>query len=121
MQLLREIKMNVKENLKEEILKSMERMFSGQTNPLLLEAMNLFFPGLSCALILQSIPEQEEDRFWIMIDLKRIAILEIPRESKKVSDVKIEIIDFLTYKQQATSKESRRRINAAAEIMKEKM
>lgn len=112
--------MNFEEHLKEEMLKSMESIFSGQTSPLLLEAINSFFPGLDFAFIINIIPEQAEDIFWLMIDLNTIAILEIPRHSKKISDVEIETINIHTYKQKAISKESRRRINSATKIIKEK-
>lgn len=113
--------MKFEEQLKEEMLKSMEKMFSGQIDPLLLEAINFFFPGLNFALILKFIPEQAEDIYWIMIDSKNIAILEIPRQIKKMSNVIIEFIELDEYKQQATSKDSRRRLNAAIGLMKEKM
>lgn len=109
--------MNFEEQLKEEILKSMQRMFTGRTNPLLLKALNFYFPGLDFALLIKSIPEQAEDIFWIMIDLNRIAVLEIPRQSDELADVKNEIIDINAFKQQITSKESRRRFNAAEKLM----
>lgn len=112
-----EIKMNSGEHLKEEILKSMQRMFSGNTSPLLLEALNFYFPGLDFALIIKFIPEQAEDIFLIMIDPNKQHSWKFPGKAKKLSDVKNELIDIHTYKNQAISKESRKRLNAAEKLM----
>ena len=111
--------MNFSEKSREEMLKSMDSMFSGKTNPLLLAAIKKFLPDLHFAPVVKWIPEQAEDIYWIMIDVSHIAMIEIPRHSIKLTDIEIEIIGVKEYKKQSTSKESRRKLETAINLMNE--
>ncbi len=97
----------------------MAQMFSGSTNPLLLSALKATFPWLSFALIVDWIPEQGEDIYWVLIDLRRIAVIEIPRLSDDIADVSVDILDLNSYKNQRLSAEPRRKLEVAIELMKE--
>lgn len=111
--------MNSNEKLRKDLLNSMEGLFSRNTHPALLSILKKTFPRLTFALIIKCIPEQAEDIYWIIIDLERIAIIEVPRIKTKEEHPPVEIIDINTYKKQISSKESRRMLAAAIELMKE--
>lgn len=111
--------MKINKELKEEMLTSMQTMFSGKNNPMLPEILKEKFPNKLFLPIIKMIPEQAEDIYWIMIDTINIAIIEIPRLKKTTADAKIEIIDIKTYKKHISSKESRRKLEAAEQLMDE--
>jgi len=111
--------MKINKELKEEMLTSMRKILSGKNNPMLSAIIKEKFPDTLFSPIIKIIPEQAEDIYWIMIDAINIAIIEIPRLSKKTADAKIEIININTYKKHITSKESRRKLEVAEKIMEE--
>ena len=111
--------MNSREHVRADLLSSMASMFSGDTNPLLLAALKAAFPWLSFALIVNWIPEQAEDIYWVLIDLHRIAIVEVPRLSNGLEVVPVEVLDLNKYKERRLSIESRRKLEVAINLMKE--
>ncbi|MGE8567936.1 MAG: hypothetical protein ACN6PV_15790 [Achromobacter sp.] len=111
--------MNSRDHVQADLLSSMASMFSGGTNPLLLAALKTAFPWLSFALIVNWIPEQAEDIYWVLIDLNRIATVEIPRSSNDVIGVSVEVLDINIYKERRLSIDSRRKLEAAIELMRE--
>jgi hypothetical protein len=94
-------------------------MFSGSTNPLLLAALKANFPWLSFALIVNWIPEQAEDIYWVLIDLDRIAIVEISRLCSDLADVSVEVVDLNKYKERRLSIDSRPKLEVAIDLMRE--
>lgn len=111
--------MNSRDHMRADLLKSMASLFSGDTNPLLLAALKAAFPWLSFALIINWIPEQAEDIYWVLIDLDRIAAVEISRLSSDLADVLIEVSDLDKYKERRLSIESRRKLEIAIDLMRE--
>lgn len=74
---------------------------------------------MSFALVIKLIPEQAEDIYWILIDLKHVAVLEIPRSSDNVNDATAEIADLNPYREKRESTETKRRFDVAIALMKE--
>ena len=111
--------MSSRDNVRADLLSSMASMFSGGTNPLLLAALKAAFPWLSFALIVNWIPEQAEDIYWVLIDLDRIAIVEISRLSNSLEDVSVEVLDLNEYKERRLFIENRRKLEVAIDLMKE--
>ncbi|MFJ5236462.1 hypothetical protein ACIP86_06975 [Pseudomonas neuropathica] len=111
--------MSSRDHVRADLLSSMASMFSGGTNPLLLAALKAAFPWLSFALIVNWIPEQAEDIYWVLIDLDRIATVEISRLSSNLEDVSVEVLDLNKYKERRLSIENRRKLEVAIDLMKE--
>jgi len=110
--------MNSRDQLRTQLLASMAAIFSGEASPVLLGALRVAFPELSFALVVNWIPEQAEDIYWILIDLDRIAMVEVPRLSDNISDVLIEIVSLTAYKERRLSVENRMKLKVAIELMK---
>lgn len=103
-----------------ELLKSATLLFSGDSYQPLLTALVRAFPGLSFALIINWVPEQAEDIYWVLLDLKRIAVVEVPRSaSTNAIDLPIEILPVHSVRPRLSA-ETRRKLEAALEIMKER-
>ncbi|NJP01955.1 hypothetical protein HBH25_13975 [Pseudomonas sp. hsmgli-8] len=111
--------MSSREHVRADLLSSMASMLSGSTNPLLLAALKAAFPWLSFALIVNWIPEQAEDIFWVLIDLDRIATVEVSRLSSDLAGVSVEVLDLNKYKERRLSIESRRKLEVAIDLMRE--
>ncbi len=111
--------MSSREHVRADLLSSMASMLSGSTNPLLLAALKAVFPWLSFALIVNWIPEQAEDIFWVLIDLDRIATVEVSRLSSDLADVSVEVLDLNKYKERRLSIENRRKLEVAIDLMRE--
>lgn len=111
--------MNYRDKLRLEMLSSVEKMFEEDTDSLLLGALRKYFPWVDFALILNWIPEQAEDIYWVLIDLERIVVVEIPRSSERVDDAIVEVVSVNAYKVERHHAETRRRFEVAIELMKE--
>ncbi|MGE8452308.1 MAG: hypothetical protein ACN6OP_17145 [Pseudomonadales bacterium] len=111
--------MSSRDHVQADLLSSMTSVFSDGTNPLLLAALKTAFPRLSFALIVNWIPEQAEDIYWVLIDLNRIATVEIPRPGNDLTGVSVEVLDLNIYKGRRLSIDSHRKLEAAIELMRE--
>ncbi|UZE31255.1 hypothetical protein [Pseudomonas asplenii] len=111
--------MNCRDQLRSDLMKSMAQIFSGAANPLLLDALKAFFPCLSFALVVNWVPEQSEDIYWILIDLNRIAVVEIPRFNGDFSGLSVDLLDVVEYRGRRHSAEVRRKLEVAIELMRE--
>jgi hypothetical protein len=111
--------MSSRDHVRADFLNSVTSMFSGGTNPLLLAALKADFPWLSFALIVNWIPEQAEDIYWVLIDLNRIATVEISRLNNDLAGVSIEVLDLNRYKERRLSIDNRRKLEVAIELMRE--
>jgi hypothetical protein len=112
--------MNIRDQLRKNLLNSMAQIFSGATNPLLLGALKNEFPRLSFALVVYWIPEQAEDIYWLIIDLDRVAVVEIPRAADDFASVTIDILDLAVYQRQRHSTETKVKLEVAIDLMRER-
>lgn len=111
---------NAVDDLRAELLRSMELLLSGRTNPTLLKVLRAHWPWLKRAFVVYWIPEQGEDIYWVLVDSDQVAVVEVPRvvgvDSSKIP-VKTESVHNL--RQGRLPVESRRRLNAALELIRE--
>ena len=106
--------------IKENLLKSMKSLFLNEQDTLLMKSLKEFFPSISSAFIINCIPEQGEDIYWILIDPKIVAIVEIPRsDNADVKDVLIETHTVEKILQKPLTKGVRRELTAALELAKQ--
>jgi len=106
--------------MKAELIQSMKLLLSRELNPLLLDALKSVFPSVSIAFVLNWIPEQAEDIYWLLVDGNRILIAEIPRSNvKSISDISVEEIPLVEFEARPLSLVSRRKLRAAVELTRE--
>lgn len=74
------------------------------------------FPWLSFALIVNLIPDQAEDIYWVLID--HIATVEISRLCSDLAGVSVEVVDLNKYKERRLSIESRLKLEVAIDLMR---
>lgn len=110
------------DRLKVELQNSMNSLFSGETNAKLLDALNLFFPRIPFAFIVDWIPEQGEDIYEILIDCERIAVIEVPRKMDvDLANIPLEIFPIGRYENRHLPVDLRRKLKASLELMHEYM
>lgn len=97
----------------------MTQIFSGAANSLLLSALKAAFPWLSFALIVNWVPEQSEDIYWILIDLNRIAVVEVPQLNDDFAGASVDLLGVVEYRGRRHSAETRRKLEVAIELMRE--
>lgn len=112
--------MSSHDKLRAHLLNSAALLFSGESNSLLLSALKALFPSLSFALVVNWIPEQAEDIYWVLIDLDRIAVVEIPRSSNDIANVSTDVLELREYQKRRLSAESRQKLEVAIELMRER-
>src|SRR5262245_33929307 len=108
------------DDLKAELLRSMELLLSGRTSLTLLKVLRAHWPWLKRAFVIYWIPDQGEDLYWVLVDSEQVAVVEVPRfvgiDPSKIS-VKKESVRSL--RQGRLPVESRRRLDAALELIRE--
>lgn len=110
--------MTVDEKLKEELLGAKDALFSGEENAVLLEVLRSCFPAINLAFVLDWVPEQGEDIYWVLVDNSRVAMIEIPRSTNKTPEYPlIEVQSIDDYKTRL-SKTARRKLIAALELIR---
>lgn len=76
--------LNLENKTCKELFESRKALFDGLSNPILLEALRIHFPGIQSAYILNWIPEQGEDIYFVLVKNDLIAIIEIQRSPQRV-------------------------------------
>ena len=106
------------EEIKRGLLESKEALFSGEENSALLKVMREKFPEINVAFILDWIPEQAEDIYWVLIDVGRVAIIEVPRSAKRTPDGPlVEVRSIENYNDKKLSKRARRKLKVALDLI----
>lgn len=108
------------EKLKIDLLKSAELLVTGEGNPALRHTLDKFRPDIKRALVLNWIPEQGEDIYWILTNTEEVLIVEVPRPGNDESVAALEVVDIEVFRKRRLSAETKRRFDAALEIMKER-
>lgn len=108
-------------SIRENLLKSMAALFSGQLNSDLTNTLLLHFPGLSFALIINWIPEQGEDIYFLLLDEKRIVVIEVPRAGAAQDTLPVvDTLNVADYRNRKLSVDVRRKLDEAIIMMREK-
>ncbi|RON26046.1 hypothetical protein BK661_26935 [Pseudomonas frederiksbergensis] len=104
--------------LRDKLLASRDSLFSGEESLELLKVLISEFPSISTAFILDWVPEQAEDIYWVLIDTSRIAIIEVPRSIKSaIESPLVEMQSVDDYSNRRLSKSMRRKLLAALELI----
>ncbi|KPX25325.1 hypothetical protein ALQ08_200114 [Pseudomonas syringae pv. delphinii] len=111
--------MNSRDKLRLNMLSSISKMLDEKNKSSLRDLLKKHFPWVSFTPILNWVPEQAEDIYWILIDLERIAILEIPRSSHNMDDATVDVINVNSYMRKRISAETKQNLDVAIELMSE--
>lgn len=99
----------------------MHSVFSGETDRNLLTALRFYFPLLSRAFIVNWIPEQGEDIYFMLVDEGHVAVIEVPRQEPMLENSILEVLNLSEYRQRKLSAEVRRKLEVALILMSEKV
>lgn len=105
--------------LKADLLHSADQLASGAANTSLRRVLEELRPEMQFVLIFNWIPEQGEDIYWLLGD-KEVLIVDVPREDDNGSAAALEVVDLRTFGKKKLTVETKRRFEAALEIMKER-
>lgn len=87
-------------------------------NPLLLSVVQKRFPEAASPFLIDFVPEQSEDLYWLLISPDEIVVVEIPRESgTSADDALVKVISVGEYSRRSLMKESRRKLEAARYLL----
>jgi hypothetical protein len=119
----------LQEELKAELRRSAEALFAPNTKSashlptaMLRQALRIGFSDTSFAIILNHTPCQCEDLWSILIGIDRVSIVEVPRgHAVDVGAVSIEVVAREAYEKKRLGKQTRRKLKAATELMREKV
>ena len=105
-------RLNAKEALRLELREHSVSLLAGGS--VLGNALREVLPDPECAIVLQWVPEQAEDIYWILVGPDDIAIVEIPRNSN--SEPACPLIQRTTverYRERRLSKVTREKLELA--------
>jgi hypothetical protein len=104
--------------LEREILSSQDAFYAGNSGAAVLDAISEGFPNASRGHLLQWLPDQGEDIFWVLIDPSKVAVIEIPRSNHGVGGAPLcKTIALQEYLSRPLTSENRRKARLAAKIM----
>ncbi|RXV64982.1 hypothetical protein D1006_32900 [Burkholderia stabilis] len=107
-----------RELIRRELVHTSEQICSKRDQSGLGLVLRGFLPNLERAFIVQWLPEQAEDIYWILISATEIAKAEIPRS--RLSDdehVLLQTIDIATFRKKRLSREAKEKLEIALELM----
>nr|WP_151201253.1 hypothetical protein [Herbaspirillum sp. B39] len=107
----------LKTKLKAQLLDQSRRIMAGSDAPGLAENLKKNFPSLSQAMLINHVPEQGEDIYWILISLDEIAVFEIPRGDVEIMESLPEILQVGTYRSTRLRRDSRQRLDMALQLI----
>jgi len=106
--------------LKAELLHAADLLATGASNTSLRRVQEKLRPEMKLFLVFNWIPEQGEDIYWLLGDKEEILIVDLPRQGSDESAASMEAIDLRTFSKKKLTAETRRRFEAALEIVKER-
>ncbi|MFC4423197.1 hypothetical protein [Cupriavidus pampae] len=104
--------------LREQLMKISTDLCSGIDQSPLGSAVRRLFPRLKKIFLIRWIPEQAEDIYWFVVSDSEIARIEIIRcDDFDENSVKMEILNVEEYSRQGLSREVRRKLALALELI----
>jgi len=108
-----------RELVRRELLGASEQLCSKNDQSELGLSLRSHVPNLECALILEWVPEQAEDIYWVLTGFNEIAKVEIPRgRSNDEEPASLQKMDVATYRRKRHSKEVREKLEIALELVR---
>jgi hypothetical protein len=82
-------------------------------------ALRRFFPELKRAFVMNWIPEQGEDIYWVLVSSTEVAEIEIPRVIGAESNLpSLKIVALDAYQKKRHSRDVRQRLEVGVELIK---
>ncbi len=103
-------------NLKAQLLDQSHQIMANTSAGSLGEILTQHFPSLTRPLLIDCVPEQGEDIYWVLVSSKEIVVVEIPRGKTKASAGILKIIDVDTYRLKRLTRDPRQRLEMALEL-----
>ncbi|MCO4881780.1 hypothetical protein VOI32_35955 [Paraburkholderia caribensis] len=76
-------------------------------------------PTLKCAFILEWVPEQAEDIYWVLTSFDEIVKVDVPRwRSNDEEPASLQKMDVGTYRRKRHSREVREKLEIALELVR---
>jgi hypothetical protein len=104
--------------LREELLRVSEQLCTIRDQNGVGLTLHRFFPTLQHAFILQWVPEQAEDIYWILISPIEIVKVEIPRNRTFNNEsISLQPMSVTMFQQKRFSREAKERLKIALELI----
>lgn len=108
--------------LEKNLLDTQKDLYSGRLGIGLLKTLKDSFPAEKCAYVLQWIPEQGEDIFWILAKPSIVCVIEVPRSSNAfLSESNIKIISLDDYLKKRLMPETKRKVGLAVKLQSQQI
>ena len=98
---------------------SAEKLAVSEQGEPLRRVVNSKYPGVKFAVVINWIPEQGEDVFWLLTDGGKVLVVDVPRPTFGDSQAALDVHDVGVFRNRKHSAETRRRFDAALAIMAE--
>ena len=107
-----------RELIERELLAASEQLCSENDQSGLGLALRGYGLMLECAFILEWVPEQAEDIYWVLTGFNEIANVEVPRgRSNDEEPALLQEMDVATYRGKRHSREVREKLEIALELL----
>lgn len=105
--------------MRNQLIERSANLISGNNSDALGVALREFFPGLKHAFVINWIPDQSEDIYWVLVDPTSIAQIEIARgEDAKCYLPKLQMVELASYQNKRHSRDVREKLAMALELIK---
>lgn len=105
--------------VRSELLRTAEQLCSKTEPSALGLLLRGYFPDLERAFILEWVPEQAEDIYWVLVGPNEIAEIEVPRpEPSEEKPVSLHELDVATYRRKPHSRQVREKLEMALELVR---
>jgi hypothetical protein len=109
------------EAIRQHLLQRSASLLAGNGTDSLGLALRRFFPELKQAFVMNSVPEQAEDIYWVLVSPTDIAEIEIPRGIyAENSSPSLKMLTLEMYQKKRHSRDVRQRLKIAVELFKGK-
>jgi hypothetical protein len=110
--------MPLDQEIKQELIESQKSLHEGKNGITLINTLRSEFPQSCGFYLLNWIPEQGEDIFWVLASPETIAVVEILRDGKQISElVSCSEIGIQKYMEKQLSPRSRKRLDIAVKLL----
>ena len=105
--------------IERELLVASEQLCSKNAQSGLGFALRSYVPTLECAFLLEWVPEQAEDIYWVLTGFNEIVKVEVPRgRSNDEEPALLQKMDVATYREKRHSREVREKLEIALELLR---
>ncbi|WP_124905640.1 hypothetical protein [Burkholderia sp. Bp9004] len=105
--------------MRSQLIERSANLLSNDNSDALGVALRRFFPGLKHAFVINWIPDQAEDIYWVLIGQMSIAQIEIVRgDGANSYPPKLRMVELSTYQNKRHSRDVRERLAMALELIK---